>query len=130
MPACAAAGRLAHCNLWSARAHRRHTYGTVLPATIDGIRAHFGNPTEITLLRMPVSAGSPHLLQDAGSVACGDLFADATGEQVAQHRVEPAGDLVAGPRQVAVPLGPYLQHRPVILAPPLAPRLGAHPPAR
>ena len=60
MPAGAAAGRRAHCNLWSARAHRRHTYATVLPATIDGIRAHFGNPTQITLLRMPVSAGSPH----------------------------------------------------------------------
>jgi len=60
MPAGAAAGRRAHCNLWSARAHRRHTYATVLPATIDGIRAHFGNPTQITLLRMPVSAGSLH----------------------------------------------------------------------
>jgi hypothetical protein len=47
-------------NLWSARAHRRHTYATVLPGTIDGIRAHFGNPTQITLLRMPVSAGSLH----------------------------------------------------------------------
>ena len=33
---------------------------TVLPAIIDGIRAHFGNPTQITLLRMPVSAGSLH----------------------------------------------------------------------
>jgi len=60
MPAGAAAGRRAHCNLWSARAHRRHTYATVLPATIDGIPAHFGNPTQITLLRMPVSAGSLH----------------------------------------------------------------------
>ena len=60
MPAGAAAGRRAHCNLWSARAHRRHAYATVLPATIDSIRAHFGNPTQITLLRMPVSAGSLH----------------------------------------------------------------------
>jgi hypothetical protein len=60
MPAGAAAGRHAHCNLWSARAHSRHTCATVLPATIDGIRAHFGNPTQITLLRMPASAGSPH----------------------------------------------------------------------
>ena len=32
----------------------------MLPATIDGIRAHFGNPTQITLLRMSVSAGSLH----------------------------------------------------------------------
>ena len=38
----------------------RHTFATVLPATIDGIRAYFGNPTQITLLRTPVSAGSPH----------------------------------------------------------------------
>ena len=60
MPAGSAAGRRAHCNLWSARAHRRHTYATVLPATIDGIRAHFGNPTQITLLRMLVSVGSLH----------------------------------------------------------------------
>jgi hypothetical protein len=30
----------------------------MLPATIDGIRAHFGNPTQITLFRMPVSTGS------------------------------------------------------------------------
>src|SRR5207245_5985808 len=60
MPAGAAAGRRAHCTLRPAHAHRRHTYATVLPATIDGIRAHFGNPTQITLLRMPVSAGSLH----------------------------------------------------------------------
>jgi hypothetical protein len=32
----------------------------VLPATIDGIRARFGNPAQITPLRMPVSAGSLH----------------------------------------------------------------------
>jgi hypothetical protein len=32
----------------------------VLPATIDGIRAYLGNPTQITLLRMPVPAGSLH----------------------------------------------------------------------
>ena len=32
----------------------------MLPATIDGIRAHFGNPTQITLLRMLVSVGSLH----------------------------------------------------------------------
>jgi hypothetical protein len=32
----------------------------MLRATIDGIRAHFGNPTQITLFRMPVSTGSLH----------------------------------------------------------------------
>src|SRR5260370_2179895 len=74
MPAGAAAGRHAHCNLWSARAHSRHTYATVLPATIEGIRARFGNPTQITLLRMPASAGSPHekTVHNGGSRApCG-----------------------------------------------------------
>jgi hypothetical protein len=60
MQAGAAAGRHAHCNLWPALAHRRHTYATVLPATIDGIRAHFGDPAQITLFRMPVSTGSLH----------------------------------------------------------------------
>jgi hypothetical protein len=45
---------------WSAHAHHRHTYATVLLAGIDSIRAHFGNPTQITLLRMPVPAGSLH----------------------------------------------------------------------
>ena len=69
MPAGAAAGRRAHCNLWSARAQSRHTYATVLPATIDGIPAHFGNPTQITPLRMPVPAGSLHekTVQNGGS---------------------------------------------------------------
>jgi hypothetical protein len=60
MPAGAAAGRRARRRLWPARAHRRHTYATVLPVTIHGIRAYFGNPTQITLLRMPVSAESLH----------------------------------------------------------------------
>ena len=45
--------------LASSRATPTH-YATVLPAAIDGIRAHFGNPTQITLLRMPVPAGSLH----------------------------------------------------------------------
>jgi hypothetical protein len=33
----------------------------------------------------------------AGRVRCGDLLADTAGDQLAQHRVEPAGDLVARP---------------------------------
>ena len=36
-------------------------------------------------------------------------------DQVAEHRVQPAGDLVAGPGQVPVPLGPDLQHGGVIV---------------
>jgi hypothetical protein len=60
LPAGAAAGRRAHCNLRPAPAHRRHTHTTVLPATIDGIRARSGNPAQITPLRMPVPAGSLH----------------------------------------------------------------------
>jgi len=55
--------------------------------------------------------GRRDLFQDAGGVSCGDLLADAAGEQVAQYRVEPAGDLIAGPRQVAVPLGPLPRYR-------------------
>jgi hypothetical protein len=71
VPAGAAAGRRAHCNLWPAPAHRRHTYATVLPATIDSIRAHFGNPAQITLFRMPASAGNPHekTVHNGGSCA-------------------------------------------------------------
>ena len=49
---------------------------------------------------------------------------DAAGDQVAQHRMQPAGDLVAGPGQVPVPLGPHLQHRGVILGAHLAPGRG------
>ena len=45
------------------------------------------------------------------------------GHQLAEHRVKPAGDLVTGPGQVPVPLGPHLQHRRVILGHHLAPGL-------
>jgi hypothetical protein len=48
-------------------------------------------------------------------VACGDLFGDAAGDQLAQHGVQPAGDLGAGAAQVPVALGPHLQHRRMII---------------
>ena len=40
----------------------------------------------------------------------------AAGDQVAEHGVESAGDLVTQPGQVTVPLGPHFQHRRVVLA--------------
>ena len=39
-----------------------------------------------------------------------DLPANTAVHQIAQHRVQPAGGLVAGPGQIPVPPGPYLQH--------------------
>jgi hypothetical protein len=48
-------------------------------------------------------------------VSCGDLLGDAAWDQLAQHRVQPAGDLGPGAAQVAVALGPHLQHRRVIV---------------
>jgi hypothetical protein len=38
--------------------------------------------------------------QQAGRVRRRDLLPDAAGDQVAQHRAQPAGDLIAGPPQV------------------------------
>jgi len=37
------------------------------------------------------------------------------GGQVAEHGVQPAGDLVTQPGQVAMPLSPHLQHRRIVL---------------
>jgi hypothetical protein len=59
----------------------------------------------------PGGAARLDLVEDPGGLACGDALADAAGDQVAQYRVQAAHDLVAGPAQVAVPLGPDLQHR-------------------
>ena len=60
MPVYAVTGASARRHLWSARVHRRHAYAPVLPVIIHGIRAYFGNTTQITLLCMPVSAESLH----------------------------------------------------------------------
>ena len=75
--------------------------------------------------RGPDRAGRRDLLQDGGGLSCGDLLGDAAGDEVAQYRVEPAGDLVTGAGQVTVPFGPHLQHRRVILRHHLAPGPGA-----
>jgi len=50
-------------------------------------------------------------------LACGDRLGDAAGDQLAQHGVQPADDLGAGPAQVPVALGPDLQYRGVIIGP-------------
>ena len=60
-------------------------------------------------------AGRRDLAEDASGLSCGDLLGDAAGDQAAQHRVQAAGDLVPGPAQVPVPLGPHRQHRRVVL---------------
>ena len=54
-------------------------------------------------------------LEDAGGLARGQSPSSDRRDQVAQHRVQQAGGLVAGPRQVPVPLSPDLQHRGVVL---------------
>ena len=53
-------------------------------------------------------------------VNCGDPLGHAAGDQLAQHRVQPAGHLGPGPAQVPVALGPHLQHRRVIIGADLA----------
>ena len=55
------------------------------------------------------------LVEQAGGLSWTDLGGDATGDEVAEHRVQPAGDPVVVPRQVAVTLRPHLHHRGVIL---------------
>src|SRR5690348_17455999 len=47
--------------------------------------------------------------QDVRGLACGDLSGDATGDQLAQHLVQPASDLGPGAAQVLVVLGPDLE---------------------
>jgi hypothetical protein len=63
----------------------------------------------------PGSAARLHLVQDPGGLPGRDPLADPAGDQLAQHRVQPADHLVTGPAQVPVPLGPHRQHRRVII---------------
>ena len=56
-------------------------------------------------------------LQEPGGCSCGDRLGDTTGDQLAQHRMQSAGDLGAAAAQVPVALGPDLQHRRVIIGP-------------
>ena len=60
-------------------------------------------------------AGRGDLPEDAGGLAGADFLAEAARHQRAEHGVEPAGDLVAGPGQVPVPLRPHLQHHRVVI---------------
>jgi hypothetical protein len=53
MPAGAAAGWRVRRHIWLARVHRRHTYATLLPSTLHGIRAYFENLTQITCYAYP-----------------------------------------------------------------------------
>jgi hypothetical protein len=55
----------------------------------------------------------------------GDLLADAAGDQLAQGRVQPAGDPGLVPTQVMMPPRPHPQHRAVIIGRYLADRPGA-----
>ena len=52
-------------------------------------------------------------------MSCDDLLRDAAGDQFAQYGVQPADDLGTGAAQVAVTLGPHLQHCRVIIGPDL-----------
>jgi hypothetical protein len=63
--------------------------------------------------------------EDPGCVACGDLVRDPAGHQVAEHGVQPAGDLVAGPGKITMPLRPDLKHRGVVVGEHWALGLGA-----
>jgi hypothetical protein len=56
-------------------------------------------------------SGRLGLLQDMSCLSCGYLLGDATGNQFAEHGVEPAGDLGPGPAQVVVALGPLPRYR-------------------
>jgi hypothetical protein len=58
--------------------------------------------------------------KQAGGVRCDDLLRDAAGNQLAEHRVQPAGNLRAAAGQVTAALGPGLQHRRVVVGPGLA----------
>ena len=60
--------------------------------------------------------GRFELVEQAGGLSWADLGGDAAGDEVAEHRVEPAGDPVVVPRQIAVTFRPHLHHRGVILA--------------
>jgi hypothetical protein len=47
--------------------------------------------------RLAGRACGPDLGEDLSSPACGDLLGNSTGDQLAQHRVQPAGDLGCKP---------------------------------
>ena len=89
-----------------------------------GCAGHRGTGGEVTA-GLGDGAGRGDRIEEAGSLACGDFLGEAARHEFAQHCVEPAGDLVAGPGQIPVPLGPHLQYRGIVLGHHLAPGLGA-----
>ena len=65
------------------------------------------------------ASSDPAAATASGGVIVGDRLEDAAGNQLAQHGVQLADDLGAGPAQVPVALGPDLHHRRVIIGPDL-----------
>ena len=59
--------------------------------------------------------GGLELVEQTGGLSCADLAGDPAGDELAQHRVQPAGDPGAVPGQVTVTLRPHLHHLGVIL---------------
>jgi len=60
--------------------------------------------------RLGHRTGRGQLLEDPGGLARGDLVRHPAWNQLTQHGMEPAGDLVAGPGKITMALGPHLQH--------------------
>jgi hypothetical protein len=93
--------------------------GDVLPALAAGqVLGELGGELPAGRLHR---AGRGYCFQDLGGLACGDLLGHATRDQLAQHRVQPAGHRGVGPAQVLVAPGarprllrpaPRPQHRP------------------
>jgi hypothetical protein len=53
--------------------------------------------------------GRGDLAEDLSGLSCGDVLGGPAGDELAEHGVQPAGDLRPGPAQVAVALGPHLK---------------------
>ena len=100
------------------RAGRRHGGGDPLArfAALDPQPLEVGDQ-----LQRDFVTGSSHradrfeLIKQSGRLSRADLTGDAAGNEIAQHRVQPAGDPVVRAGQVAVTLRPHLHHRRVIL---------------
>ena len=55
------------------------------------------------------------LVEQSGGLSWADLAGDAARDELAEHRMQPAGDPVVVPGQVTVTLRPHLHHRRMIL---------------
>lgn len=106
--------------LGQGRAGRPHRGGQLLPGLAElhvdlaQVGRQFFGKLQAGLLH---GACGLSVLQDRSGLSCVDFLADPAGYQLAQRRLEPAGDLVAGPAQVPVPPGLDRQHRRVIIRP-------------